>query len=128
MEINVNVKIDLSENTLKLLSVLTAGTVVSGAKETPVIKLDAKPEKPAKPEKTVKPETGSGAGASTDTTKESAGTEEMRLKIRTKVVSLRDAGHKDKTVELMTEYGITQLSKLPEDKLTEFLEKLNAIK
>lgn len=122
MEITINVKIDLSENTLKLLSAFFAGTV-TGPKETPVIKMEK--DKTAKEKKT---DTGSGAAASTGDGKENTEVEALRLQIRTKVVSLRDAGKKDDTVKLMTEYGITQLSKLPEDKLTEFLGKLNAVK
>lgn len=124
MEINVNVKIDLSENTLRLLSAMT-GTTVTGPKETPVVKLEKSDKKTQTKTETA---TSTAADAATTESKENAGAEDMRLKIRTKVVSLRDAGKKDETVKLMTEYGITQLSKLPEDQLTEFLQKLNAIK
>lgn len=48
--------------------------------------------------------------------------------IRNKVVAIRDAGKKDKTLELMAEYEIAKLSDLPAEKYTEFMDKLNAIK
>lgn len=135
MEIKVNLTVDLSENTLKVLTALLGlATTVTGPKETPVVNMEKATSTKAK--------AGKGAAAAVEAPKgepatdnaPSAGTDQlaleneetMRLKIRQKVVALRDAGKKDFTVSLMADFGAAALSKVPADRLLEFYDRLNA--
>ena len=126
MELNVNVKIELSENTLNVLSTVLKA-LTTGEVKTPVNgKVKSLPEtKQVAPEP--KEQVAAAADKPVQNTNAAADIEALRLQIRSKVVALRDAGHKQQTLDLMAEYGITSLSKLTEAQVPEFLTRLNAI-
>lgn len=121
MEIKVTVTHELSEKTLQFLASL-AGAKITGSTETPVVSLPKK-------EKTEKAEKPKAEKADTAASNGSAAETALDLPtIKAKVIALRDAGKKDKTLEIMSAYKITKLSDLPEDKYPEFMDKLNAVK
>lgn len=119
MEIKVNVTLDLSEKTVNMLSTLFG--IKAPAAETPV--------KPIKKSTAPAASTGNSAEEITkEVAADAAGKAVTLQDIKTKIIALRDAGKKEKTVALMQEYSAEKLSMLPEDKYPEFMEKLNAIK
>lgn len=129
MELNVNVKIELSENTLNALTAVLKALTVGDVKAPVNGKVKALAEiKQAAPEPKEQVAAASAVGISDQAASiAKIDIEALRLQIRSKVVALRDAGHKQQTLDLMAEYGITSLSKLTEAQVPEFLTRLNAI-
>lgn len=115
MEIKVNVTLDLSEKTVNMLSTLFGIKAPEASA-------------PVKPIKKAAASTGNSAEEITKEVAADAGKAVTLQDIKTKIIALRDAGKKEKTVALMQEYSAEKLSMLPEDKYPEFMEKLNAIK
>lgn len=119
MEIKVNVVVDLSPATLSFLSSLFSGSLAAPKQETPVKKL--------KPAAAAPQPVDDAEQITREVAADKAATPTLAA-IKAKVIALRDAGKKDKTVQLMSEYKLEKLSSLSEDKYPEFMEKLNAIK
>lgn len=153
MDMNVKVSLDLSDRAhevlMRLVGVMEGaqqivssvnkhqqhpgGIISDTAPETVVPKTgevkapSAKQPKPTKvtPVVDIKAKETPAPAVTADPPKEGALTYDI---IRAKVVSLRDAGHKDATVNLMKSFGVEKLGNIPEDKFAEFYGALNQIK
>lgn len=159
MDINVNVKIDVSDRVFKFLAaytVIDAASKVSDAidaalsKMQPVPKFEkGSPDHPGGPaivgESAPETVTVPKGEKKTKVVKEMKAVPPAELKtavadnvsqngeevthemIRNKVVALRDAGKKQQTVDLMTEYGLSGLSALDPALRPKFMQQLNQI-
>jgi hypothetical protein len=115
MEIKLNLEVNLSQDTRNfILSIL-------GNQKSAEVKESGTADK--KKLKAVPAESTPASTAPVEDDKEVT-----LVTIKAKIISLRDAGKKEKTVALMQEYNCEKLSALPAEKYPEFMEKLNAIK
>lgn len=114
IEVNVNVKVSLSEDTVSLLASIFGNIQTSNAK-TPTIAI-AEPKK-EKPKLVREEKPAPTAGTSVDL-------EMIRVKV---VAHNRDEAKKAKVVKLYQEYGIEKVNGLKKEQYAEFYEKLSAI-